>query len=403
MIINVFNKDDSNIYFNENKTAKNKIIDNFTIKEIQDYLIKDCLELLQEERKEEITIKINEFLYNKYGLLDEKELIEINNLLINKMFGYDILQKFIDDTDVTDIRVIKYNKIYVKRIGVWEKVDEEFNSEMEFEQYIRYCIQKNNSNINFDVPMVVISDKKYKLRIEAGIFPVNSISPNIVIRIHRSSLDTSLERLFIQEDMLDEISYKLILNAILSKCNIIISGKGGSGKTTLLRGIIRKIPDNCPITINEETTELFINDKNIIQREVIENREGPAKITLQRLMKHSLVMSNEVIVVGELKGTETTVFFDAISTGHMGLSTVHSDSAKNTIDRLVLLFKRDEKNQQYKEEFIKQILTKSIDFIIYLNEYKVVEIVKLEYQFENQSVNVNNVYTRKVNSHETNN
>ncbi len=403
MIINVFNKDDSSNYFNENKITKNKITDNFGIKEIQDYLIKDCLELLQEERKEEITIKINEFLYNKYGLLDEKEIIEINNLLINKMFGYDILQKFIDDTTVTDIRAIKYNKIYVKRIGIWEKVDEEFNSEMEFEQYIRYCIQKNNSNINFDVPMVIISDKKYKLRIEAGISPVNSISPNIVIRIHRNSLDTSLERLFIQEDMLDEISYKLILNAILSKCNIIISGKGGSGKTTLLRGIIRKIPDNCPITINEETTELFIDNKNIIQREVIENREDSAKITLQRLMKNSLVMSNDVIIVGELKGTETTVFFDAISTGHMGLSTVHSDSAKNTIDRLVLLFKRDEKNQQYKEEFIKQILSKSIDFIIYLSEYKVVEIVKLEYQFENQSVNVNNIYTRKVNSYETNN
>ena len=66
-------------------------------------------------------------------------------------------------------------------------------------------------------------------------------------------------------------------------------------------------------------------------------------------MEHSLVMSNDVIVVGELKGEETSYFIDAISTGHMGLATVHASSALNTLDRILVLFKRDIKNRKFSD------------------------------------------------------
>ena len=121
---------------------------------------------------------------------------------------------------------------------------------------------------------------------------------------------------------------------------------------------------------------LYIKNKNVIQREVIENRDESKKITLEKLMKQSLVMSNDVIVVGEMKGAETSVFIDAIGTGHIGYATVHSDSAVNTINRLITLFKRDVRVQAYKEEFVKDLLVSSIDYIIYLENYKVCEILK---------------------------
>ena len=309
------------------------------------------------------------------------------------MFGYGILQKYIDNEEVTDIRVVSYNNIFIKKYGKWEKIQDTFKNNEDFAEYIRYCALKNNSNINFDTPVITISDKIYNLRIEMGIEPVNVKSPNIVIRIHRVNENINLETLFLVYNMLDATSYKVISEAISNEKNIILSGKGGSGKTTLLRSIIQKIPDNKAISINEETAELNIQNKNVIQREVIENRESSKKITLEKLMKQSLVMSNDVIVVGEMKGKETSVFIDAISTGHIGYATVHSDSANNTINRLVTLFKRDERVQAYKEEFVKQLLVSSIDYIIYLENFKVVQIIKkIE---KNNEIKYENIYERR--------
>lgn len=261
-------------------------------------------------------------------------------------------------------------------------------------EYIRYSIIKNNSNINFDTPIVVISDKKYNLRIEAGISPVNSVSPSLVIRIHRKS-NLTLDVLQQNIKMLDSNSYNIIKGAIVQQKNIIISGKGGSGKTTLLKCIINEIPDDRAITINEETSELFIEGKNVIQREILENRNNDKKIDLDKLMRHSLVMSNDVIVVGEIKGKEMTTFLDAICTGHTGLATVHSDSAYNTINRLVTLFKKDINAQSYKEEFIENILASSIDYIIFMKDYKVNQIAKYKYNNDINKFQLNLIYERK--------
>lgn len=391
MIINIFKEQDNNeISINKDKIEKqNKEVD---ILDIQKFIISNYIEYLQKDLKEEIREKIYEYLIEKYMIKNQHKQNFIADIVINKMFGYDILQKYIDESGITDIRAVSYDNIYIKKNGKWIKVEDKFQSNEEFEQYIRFCIQKNNSNINFDIPIVIVSDKKYNLRIEAGISPVNALSSSIVIRIHRNDKTINLESLFLIERMLDSKSYKIIYEAINKFENIIISGKGGSGKTTLLKAIIDKIPDNNSIITNEETAELFIKNKNIIQREIVENRRDTSKITLQKLMKHSLVMSNDVIVVGELKGEETSSFLDSICTGHMGLATVHSDSSQNTINRLITLFKRDEKNQKYTEEFIEQILASSIDYIIYLENYKVKEIAKVEYINNENKIRIIKMY-----------
>jgi pilus assembly protein CpaF len=377
---------------NEDINIKNENID---ISKIQKYIINNYIEYLQKDLKAEVASKIKKYLYEKYSLKDENKIQEIVQKVINKMFGYDILQKYIDMVNVTDIRVVKFDRIYIKKMGEWEKVEEKFENEEIFEEYIRYCVLKNNSNINFDNSIVIVSDKKYNLRIEVGISPVNAISPSIVIRIHRHNKKITLESLFLVENMLDSFTYKFILDAIKTEKNIVISGKGGSGKTSFLRAIIDRIPEEKAITISEETTELYIENKNVIQREVLNNREKDKKITLEKLMKHSLVMSNDVLVVGELKGEETASFVDAISTGHNGFATVHSNSASNTLDRLIILFKRDIRAQQYTEKFIAQILSSSIDYLIYLEKYKVCEIVSLDFDRENDKIKTNLIYDIK--------
>ncbi|MDD2376572.1 MAG: ATPase, T2SS/T4P/T4SS family [Clostridia bacterium] len=388
MIINPFKTTKSQ---EENITNKN--LENINIKDLQKYLIDNYLENLKNEDKEVLINVIEKYLYNKYSLNDTENIQKVINNIFNKMFGYDILQMYIDNKDISDIRVVKYNDIYIKSRGKWKKTNSTFESETEFYDYVRYCILKNNKNINFDVPMIIVSDKKYNLRIEAGLPPVNVFSPSLVIRIHRNDTNVNLERLFLIDEMINFDIYILLNNFIIKQKNIVICGKGGSGKTTLLRALINKISDNIAITTNEETMELFIEGKNVIQREILENREESKKITLDKLMKHSLVMSNDVIIIGELKGAEALVFFDSIATGHMGLTTVHSDGVYNTLDRLTTLIKRDIKAQSYKEEFVNQMLSSSINYIIFMKDYKVNEIAEVYYDRQKQKTIIKIILT----------
>lgn len=387
MIINPFKTVD-----NDRVSSKKENID---LKDLQKYLIDNYLQDLKTENKESLTKVIEKYLYSKYSFNEIEQIYNIIEDIFNKMFGYDILQKYIDNKDISDIRVVKYNRIYTKSKGIWKREDTKFESEEAFYDYVRYCILKNNSNINYDIPIIVVSDKKYNLRIEAGLPPVNVFSPSIVIRIHRNDVNINLERAFIVDDMIDANIYMLLNEAILNEKNIIICGKGGSGKTTLLKALINKIPDNMAITTNEETMELFIEGKNVIQREILDNREESKKITLEKLTKHSLVMSNDVIIIGELKGSEALVFFDSIATGHMGITTVHSDSVYNTIDRLITLIKRDTKAQTYKEDFINQMLSNSINYIIFMKNYKVNEIAEVHYDRQKRETIIKVILTYK--------
>ena len=114
-------------------------------------------------------------------------------------------------------------------------------------------------------------------------------------------------------------------------------------------------------------------------------------------------MSNDCIVVGELKGEEAMVFFDAISTGHRGYATVHSDSSKNTADRLVTLMKRDLNAQMYTDQYLRKLLANSLDLVIYMSHFKVQEITEVLYDKETDDISYNPLYEFKVDSYEQGN
>ena len=317
--------------------------------------------------------------YN-YNNFNTEELV---NVVFNKLFGYGILEKYITDKEISDIRAVKWNSVYVMRKGKWEKVEDRCANEIEFYNFVRYCVLKNNGRITYEQPIVVVSDKERHLRIEAGISPVNIISPSLVIRIHRPEENLSLEELYYKYYMFDEEIYKYLCSAINDGLNIVIAGKGGSGKTTLLRAILNKIPDNISITSNEETAELYSKHGNIIQREIVKNR-NKGNILLEDLTRQSLVMSNDAIVIGEIKGAEAMSFFDGISTGHIGYATVHADSSALVMDRLVTLIKKDILAQQYSDKYLKNLLAQSLDVIIYMKNFKIYEICTVEYIKENE-------------------
>jgi len=341
---------------------------------------------------------VREKVYKEYSNLNAESTI---NAIIDRLFGYHILQKYIDNLDVTDIRITKFDNIFIKDKGVWTKTKDKFQNENDYLNFIRYCILKNGGKITNEIPIVTCSDRKNNLRIEAGIEPVNVNSPSLVIRIHRPNGINKLEDLASKDvEMINSDIAIFLWKAVISGCNIVISGKGGSGKTTLMRNLINKIPEDLSITSNEETAEIYSTHPNIIQREIINNRADDKNITLATLTAHSLVMSNDVIAIGELKGEEAMVFFDAISTGHIGYATVHADSSKNTIDRLVLLMKRDQKAQMYTDKYLRKLLAQSLDLVVYMNNFKVQEITEVIYDEENDDISYNPLFEFKVDKYE---
>lgn len=219
------------------------------------------------------------------------------------------MQKYIDDCEITDIRAVSFDLIYIKKLGKWQKVNEQFNSEEEFNTYVRFCALKNNAVINTENPICIFSDKNNALRLEAGISPANVGNCSLVIRIHRKDNNASLEELLLKTDMLDKHKYKFFIKSINELKSIVICGKGGSGKTTLLKALLNNLPKDIAITTNEETAELYLKNRNVIQRECLLSRTENKIIDLEKLTRHCLVMSNDVIVLGEIKRSGSKCVF----------------------------------------------------------------------------------------------
>lgn len=390
MIINPLKTNEKHV--ENDKNNKQLDINNTNIEEkVIEYILDKQANLLKNNR-EIVENLIKEKIINDYSNIGI-DISKTVKLVLDRFFGYYILQKYIDNEDITDIRAINYKTIFIKKKGVWNLTGESFNNPKEYLNFVRNCILKNGGKINNEIPINVVSDKEKNLRIEAGIDPINVISPNLIIRIHRKEKNENLESLLFDDSyMFDSKIYLFLLKAVLSGCNIIISGKGGSGKTTLLRSLINKIPDNIAITSNEETAEIFSNHPNIIQREIIQNRLEDKNITLEKLTKQCLVMSNDAIVVGELKGAESMAFLDAISTGHIGYATIHSNNSENTINRLSVLMKKDRNAMMYTNEYLERIISQSLDLIIYMDKFKIMEITEIDYDNKIQRVVFNKLY-----------
>lgn len=380
---------------NEKKEDTSKVEREKVIEDTIKFLADEHKSMVQKGEIEEIKNIIQSYFIAKKFKLTNYQTEQIIKDIINKIFGYGILQDYINDNITTDIRAVSYDSIYIKQMGKWLKSDKKFESETEFNNFIRYSVLKNGGNINYENPIVIVSDKLNHLRIEAGIDPVNIGSCNIVIRIHKGQEIKTLENLYIKENMLSKEEYEFVSKAAKQMNNLLLVGKGGSGKTTLLRAIIEKMPENVAITTNEETAELYIQGKNVIQREILLRKNYDTSIDLEKLTRHALVMSNDVIVIGELKGKEASSFFDAISTGHTGYTTVHADSIENSVDRLVVLIKKDPKTQSYTDAFLRRFIVSTLDYVIYMKDYKIMEIASLEYDEDINKIVVKPLFSKE--------
>jgi pilus assembly protein CpaF len=252
------------------------------------------------------------------------------------VLGHGPLQRLLDDTDVTEIMVNGPDTIYVERAGQLSLSDVKFTSEDHLRKIIERIVSKVGRRIDESSPMV---DARLEdgSRVNAVIAPLAYSGSTLTIRKFARDPFT-VNDLIRMGTMTDEMA--LLLQACVeAKLNIIVSGGTGSGKTTLLNVLSSFIPEGERIITIEDAIELQLQQSHVVQLESRpSNIEGKGEISIRDLVRNSLRMRPDRIVVGEVRGGESLDMLQAMNTGHEGsLSTVHANSPRDAMSRLETL------------------------------------------------------------------
>ncbi|HOQ36147.1 MAG TPA: CpaF family protein [Acetivibrio sp.] len=327
--------------------------------------IKDTIDLRKDFSDDEIKELITNIVFEKTGKLylsisEKKEIIDD---VFNSMRRLDILQPIIDDKSVTEIMINGPDTIFIEKNGKTYRLDVRFENRRKLEDVIQTMVSKVNRTVNESSPIV---DARLEdgSRVNVVLPPIALNGPIVTIRKFPEkpmTIDQLIEYGSITEEVAD------VLNRMVrAKYNIFISGGTGSGKTTFLNALSNFIPKDERIITIEDSAELqIIGLDNIVKMETRNaNTEGKGEITIRDLIKTSLRMRPERIIVGEVRGPEALDMLQAMNTGHDGsLSTGHANSPKDMLSRLETMVLS---GSSMPLEAIRQQIASAIDIIIHL-------------------------------------
>ncbi len=249
------------------------------------------------------------------------------------VLGLGPLEALLYDPTIADILVNGYKKIYVERFGKLELTPVRFNDDNHLMKIIDRIVSKIGRRIDESSPMV---DARLQdgSRVNAIIPPLALDGPSLSIR--RFAVDKMALDDLVAKDALTDYMADFLKNAAKSKLNILISGGTGSGKTTMLNAISNFIPNNERVITLEDSAELQLQLPHVLRLETRPaNVEGKGEITLRDLVRNSLRMRPDRIVIGEVRSGEAFDMLQAMNTGHEGsLTTVHANNPRDALARL---------------------------------------------------------------------
>lgn len=266
-------------------------------------------------------------------LINETDLIRLIEEIQNEVVGLGPIEPLLADPSVSDILVNNYKTIYVERKGRLERAPIRFDNDAHLLKIIEKIVSRVGRRIDESSPMVDarLTDGS---RVNAIIPPLALDGPALSIR-RFSEVPLTMANLIGYGSLTDDMA--LIIAALVkAKTNILVSGGTGSGKTTLLNIMSGFIPDNERIITIEDAAELRLQQPHVVRLETrAPNLEGKGEISQRDLLKNTLRMRPDRIVVGEVRGAEVLDMLQAMNTGHEGsLTTIHANSARDSLTRL---------------------------------------------------------------------
>ncbi len=261
---------------------------------------------------------------------------DIFKQVLNDLLGYGPIQSLLDDPDVSEIMVNGPKKVFIEKKGQLTKSEVTFDDDDHVVRIIDRIILPLGRRVDVDSPTV---DARLPdgSRVNAVVRPVSIDGPSITIRKFRKD-KLKAEDLIAFGSLTKQMS-DFLEACVKARFNIVISGGTGSGKTTLLNVVSGFIPENERIITIEDAAELQLQQDHVMRMETKPaNVDGVNAVTIRDLVKNSLRMRPDRIIVGEVRGGEALDMLQAMNTGHDGsLTTVHSNSPRDAISRMETL------------------------------------------------------------------
>lgn len=306
------------------------------LKEVLKQRVLKDIDLCREVTDEELYDTIDRILigYSKEEYINMQEKQRLRRDIFNSIRRLDILQELIEDPSITEIMVNGPDNIFVEQNGRIFPSERHFESAQKLEDVVQQMVSHSNRIINEACPIVDarLSDGS---RVNIVLSPIAMEGPIITIRKFPNQPIT-IERLIELESVSTEVAC-FLKQLVIAGYNIFISGGTGSGKTTFLNVLSNYIPANERIITIEDSAELQIrNIPNLVRLEVRNsNSEGSNEVTIRDLIKTSLRMRPDRIIVGEVRDAAAIDMLQALNTGHDGsLSTGHANSPADMLSRL---------------------------------------------------------------------
>jgi pilus assembly protein CpaF len=281
----------------------------------------------------QIELKLRSLLADETTPLSAADRQEIVTDVIDNIVGYGPIEVFLHDPEVTEIMVNDASTIYVERGGKIYRTDRSFLDETHLRRIIDKIVGQVGRRVDESVPMV---DARLPdgSRVNAIVHPLAINGPMLTIR--KFSKDPFTVRDLISFGTIDERVAGLLDAAVRGRLNVLISGGTGSGKTTLLNVVSSFVPGDERIITIEDAAELRLHQAHVLRLESRpSNIEGKGEITIRDLVRNSLRMRPDRIIVGEVRGAEALDMLQAMNTGHDGsLSTIHANSPRDAFARL---------------------------------------------------------------------
>ncbi len=307
--------------------------------------------------------------------LDQEESVPLSRAdrlallqeIADDVLGYGPIDPLLSDPDVTEVMVNGPHQVWIEKAGLLSRTEARFVDETHLERIIEKIVGQVGRRIDESTPMV---DARLPdgSRVNAVVHPLAIGGPFLTIR--KFAVDPFTAEDLIANDTMSEQVAGLIRRMIQGRLNTLVSGSTGSGKTTFLNVLSSFIPDAERIVTVEDAAELRLNQIHVLSLESCPpNLEGKGEVTIRDLVRNTLRMRPDRIIVGEVRGGEALDMLQAMNTGHDGsLTTIHSNGPRDTLSRIetmVLMAGMDLPVRAIREQ-----VASAIDVIVHLHRLR---------------------------------
>jgi pilus assembly protein CpaF len=303
--------------------------------------LQELSRLPSEERRARLERVLAHLISREGVILSSRERSTLVRRVVDEAVGLGVLEPLLADETISEIMINGHETVYVERFGRVERIPSGFTSEAQLMQTIDRIVSGVNRRVDESSPMVdarLPADARLPrgARVNVVLPPLSLTGPSVTIRLFPKAYGLTE---LLQRGTLDRASADLLATCVRARLNLIVSGGTASGKTTLLNALSQFVPARERIVTVEDAAELSLNQEHVIRLETRPpNVDGRGDVTIRDLVRNSLRMRPDRIIVGEVRGGEALDMLQAMNTGHDGsLATVHANSPYDALSRIETL------------------------------------------------------------------